>query len=162
MWHETQEKTTQRLQMFVELRNLNILQLDFKRDYMCSVSLRDISSINRALIPCIEHVTQRTWHSCKPCKCKMTPSAYGSMMQCRENDFNRSILKSVIAHRKWYTCISACQNGNFYVACELSNVSPIFSRFHSSKYHALVLARQGFGLRRHCWWKKKKLLFNSK
>lgn len=40
---------------------------------------------------------------------------------------------------------------NFYVACDLSNVRPIFSRFHGSKYHALVLARQGLGLSRLSW-----------
>lgn len=43
---------------------------------------------------------------------------------------------------------------NFYVACDLSNVRPIFSRFHGSKYHALVLARQEIGLSWLCWWKK--------
>lgn len=73
--HETRKKATRavretavlgvRLQMFVELRNLNISPLEFKSSYVWHITGLYGYSINSTSIPYIKDVTHRMGRICK-------------------------------------------------------------------------------------------------
>lgn len=135
MPHETRKKATRavretaalgvRLQMFVELRNLNIPLLEFKSSYVWHITELYGYSINSASIPYIKDLTHRMGHICKRTQilrwCKVKTLMY--WMWCNEGK-NACLSRrppeygvvaiffflTLLPSRWWFTSVSRCQD----------------------------------------------------